>query len=107
MAEKKSPKKAVKAGAKKAKTGTKKRVTFRYHSPDANQVFVAGSFNDWNPTARPLKKNASGMWLAMVTLDPGLYEYRFVADGNWVDDPLAQERRRNEHGTQNCVFRVY
>lgn len=106
MPAKKSPKKPVKAPAKKAAASTKKRVTFRYHSPDANAVFVAGTFNDWNPASRPLKKSKDGVWSAMINLDSGFYEYRFVVDGNWVDDPQGQERRSNEHGSENCVLRV-
>ena len=27
----------------------KSRVNFALHAPDANEVFIAGTFNDWNP----------------------------------------------------------
>ena len=113
MAEKKAPKKPVKTGAKKVKAGAKqvkadakKRVTFTFHAPDAGQVCVAGTFNGWDPRARVLKRNTAGVWSAVITLAPGVYEYRYVIDGNWVDDPAAQERCPNEHGSENCVRRV-
>lgn len=80
----------------------KKRATFKLDAPQAREVFIAGSFNDWNPSERPLKL-AKGVWTTVIMLEPGWYEYRFVVDGQWCDDPKATERKPNEHGTENCV----
>ncbi|MDA1278233.1 MAG: hypothetical protein O2960_29915 [Verrucomicrobia bacterium] len=33
-------------------------------------------------------------------------EYRFVVDGEWVDDPVATELTPNSHGTMNAVLVV-
>ena len=30
-----------------------------------------------------------GRWTKELSLAPGRYEYRFVADGQWLDDPAA------------------
>jgi 1,4-alpha-glucan branching enzyme len=56
------------------------------HAPDAHEVFVAGSFNNWNPKATPMKRIGSN-WKAIVRVVPGLYTYNFVVDGKWVCDP--------------------
>jgi 1,4-alpha-glucan branching enzyme len=82
---------------------TKKRVTFKLENPEAREVFLAGSFNAWDPSARPLKKDAKGIWKTTMMLSKGTYEYRFIVDGQWVDDPDAQEKRLNELGTHNSV----
>jgi len=37
---------------------------------------------------------------------PGRYEYRFVVDGQWRDDPACTERVPNGFGSENCVLRV-
>jgi 1,4-alpha-glucan branching enzyme len=72
----------------------------------AREVFVAGSFNDWQPTATPLKLVGEGKWVVEVSLPPGRYEYRFIADGEWVDDPNAKEFVPNPHGGANALLIV-
>jgi 1,4-alpha-glucan branching enzyme len=74
------------------------------HRPDANSVFIAGSFNDWSPDATPLGKNGGGAWTVEIALPAGRHEYRFVVDGEWVDDPQAAEVVPNAHGGVNAVL---
>ena len=82
----------------------KKESTFTLHAPEAAQVFVAGSFNNWDPTVNPLERDREGMWTCAVLLEPGEYEYRFVVDDVWWDDPLNLSRRQTEFGCENCVL---
>jgi 5'-AMP-activated protein kinase regulatory beta subunit len=84
----------------------KKRVNFSLHAPQADQVCLAGSFNDWDPVARPLKSDKQGTWKTWLNLPPGQYEYRFVVNGQWQEDPSAQERRANPFGSYNSVLSV-
>ena len=72
--------------------------------PDAREVFVAGSFNDWSPTATPMIAAGDGRWVKKLVLPLGRHEYRFVVDGQWVDDPKANELVPNPHGGQNAVL---
>jgi hypothetical protein len=67
----------------------KGRICFGLYAPEAQAVFVAGSFNGWQPSAMPLEKQASGRWEVELMLEPGRHEYRFVVDGRWTDDPLS------------------
>lgn len=89
-----------------SKQTTKKRIVFRLHAPEASAVFLAGSFNDWDITGRPLKRDERGTWKTQVTLEPGAHEYLFVVDGEWQDDPACQERITNLFGTNNCLVYV-
>jgi 1,4-alpha-glucan branching enzyme len=89
-----------------ADKNTKKRVTFKFNSSEAREVFLAGSFNAWDPSARPLKKDAKGFWKTVMMLPKGVYEYRFVVDGQWMDDPDSPEKRLNEFGFYNSVLIV-
>ena len=84
----------------------KRTATFRLDAPYAAQVFVAGSFNDWSPVATPLVRDEAGTWTGTVNIYPGEYEYRFVVDGVWADDPANMMRRCNEFGTENCILAV-
>lgn len=51
----------------------------------------------------PMKKNKKGTWKATLFLEPGRYEYRFVADGNRENDPSCSCWVANEFGSRNCV----
>lgn len=56
-------------------------------APDAKGVFLAGSFNDWNPTSHPMKRTHTGEWVRTLDLPPGRHEYKFVIDGQWCCEP--------------------
>lgn len=69
------------------------------------EVILAGSFNGWNEHAIKMNKVADG-WELRADLPPGRYEYKFIADGEWLHDPFAKENVRNEHGTLNSVLYI-
>ena len=81
---------AVKApAAKKAAPKASKKVTvvFEANCPLATTVSVAGSFNNWAIDKDMLKKDKkTGLWIGKVTLDSGVYEYKFVCDGQYWDE---------------------
>ena len=94
------------ATAKAAAKPKKKKTSFKLRAPEATQVFVAGCFNEWDPTANPLMREEEGTWVCTLMLEPGEHEYRFVVDGVWWDDPMAPGRRPNEFGCENCLIIV-
>ena len=61
------------------------KVTFTYEGSGTN-VYVAGSMNGWSTSANKLTKSGSKFTTTM-TLAPGQYEYKFVVDGTWINDP--------------------
>jgi hypothetical protein len=81
-------------------------VEFILDMPQASSVTVAGSFNNWDISQKPLRKTGNGIWRASVTLPPGRYEHRFVVDGQWVNDPKANESGPNSFGAENSVLMV-
>ncbi len=83
----------------------KARVTFKCMAPDASQVYLVGSFNDWSPTATPLKKTLKGHWSVTLTLPQGRYEYRYLVDNQWFTDPNTPHIF-NQFGTENSVLVV-
>lgn len=62
-------------------------IRFTYAAPNAQSVAWAGAFNNWNATAHPLVKDASGTWSTVIALPPGEHQYKFVVDGQWFADP--------------------
>ena len=81
----------------------KKRVTFTVAAPDATEVFLCGTFNDWDLVKTPMKADGKGAFKALVMLEPGQYEYRLRVDGAWANDPKAEAYVPNAFGTENCV----
>lgn len=79
---------------------------FEFVRPKAHEVFLAGSFNDWHPTTFPMIAGDDGKWVKELALPPGRYEYLFVADGVWVEDPAAADSSPNPHGGVNSVVVV-
>jgi len=79
---------------------------FELVRPEARAVFLAGSFNDWHPTAFPMIARDDGKWVKELALPPGRYEFLFVVDGVWVVDSAASESVPNPHGGVNSVVVV-
>jgi hypothetical protein len=103
----KTPEKAaVVAQAPKATATRSVKVSFVLLDLGAKQVSLSGDFNGWSPNATPMRRDSSGHWETTVDLAPGRYQYKFVADGEWIPDPLAQENVWNQHGTLNSVIEV-
>lgn len=83
-----------------------KKVRFELVTHPGREVFVAGSFNSWDPEQQPLKPHSkTGAYVATVTLPAGTYEYKFVVDGNWQIDPLNPSLIPNGAGSMNnCLL---
>ena len=80
-----------------------KKVQFELLALDAQKVYLAGNFNNWDASANVMKKDKKGIWKAVLSLRPGRYEYRFLVDGTWENDPACCDCVPNEFGSQNCV----
>lgn len=89
---------------KSIKTKTKRRrVNFSFEAPDANKVVLGGDFNNWNIRAHPMKYEG-GVWKKVLMLEPGRYEYKFLVDGQWRNDPNNDQTCANCFGTHNNVL---
>ena len=87
-------------------SGSSQRVCLGLTHATAQEVCIAGSFNDWHPSVTRMIRLRDGKWAKELALPPGRYEYRFVVDGQWVDDPAATELVPNPFGTANAVLEV-
>jgi len=91
------PKKKPKSTEKVMKT------EFSLSAPQAQSVFTAGDFNQWNPSLHPMKRDDKGIWRISLALNPGQYEYRFFVDGEWQNDPHCGPFVENSFGTSNSL----
>jgi 1,4-alpha-glucan branching enzyme len=80
--------------------------TFAYADPVAKVVSIAGQFNNWSPTANPLKKNETGIWTVTIPLKAGKQQYKFVVDGDWRIDPTNPDFVDDADGNRNSIKTV-
>jgi 1,4-alpha-glucan branching enzyme len=92
--------------AARRSAGELRGVRFGFFKPEARQVHVVGSFNGWNPRATPMQRDALGDWSVEVELPTGEHRYRFFVDGEWRDDPTAQQTAQNPFGGYDAIMAV-
>lgn len=80
-------------------------VTFSHSAPGAAKVNLAGEFNGWSDAANPMT-NKDGTWTLTLNLAPGSYQYKFVVDGTWTQDPLNASAVDDGLGGKNSLFKV-
>lgn len=87
---------------------TVRLVQFMLVAPSASTVSVVGDFNDWDPSATPLRETAgAGVWTITVPLSAGRHQYVFMVDGNrWTPDPSAPVAVEDDFGMPNSVITV-
>lgn len=91
----------------KKKTLTKgERVKFTLNAAGAKDVKLVGDFNNWDDKKTPLLKDKKREWGVELLLKPGRYEYKFVVDGNWINDPDNSCMVWNAFGTENSVVEI-
>ena len=81
-------------------------VTFVAMYPHAKEVQLAGEFNGWQPETTPLEKTEDGRWFTRMNLSSGRYQYRYVVDGRWQQDPYNTNSVTNEFGEMNSLLEM-
>lgn len=80
------------------------RFRLRGHE-DANRVIVSGSFNRWDEHDFKMYRIKDG-WELKLDIKPGEYEYKFIVDGHWMEDPSNPSKVVNEFGQYNSLINV-
>ncbi|HEX2249296.1 MAG TPA: isoamylase early set domain-containing protein [Gemmatimonadales bacterium] len=82
-------------------------VEFVLRTAADSAVALVGDFNDWDPSATPLRPAADSLWSVVVPLRPGRYRYTFIVDGTrWYRDPSAPRALEDDFGTPTSVITV-
>ena len=95
--------------ANKGNGSAKKRtpsIEFKLFAPEAQEVFLVGEFNNWDPNGYKMRRFKDGTCKKSVQLKPGRYEYRFLVDGQWWTDPENGEKTINPYGSENSVIHI-
>ena len=88
------------------KNAGKKRKLFQLGVLGVRAVYLAADSNGWVSDGRLLNSGKNDVWKTMVTLALGVYQYCFIVDGTWYDDPRCAEKTPNGMGEENCLVYV-
>jgi len=80
-----------------------KEAIFRVRYDDADAVSLMGDFSDWQPISM---SREDGYWVAVVPVQPGLYHFGFLVDGEWHVPENAPGRVTDEFGQTNATLAV-
>lgn len=88
-------------------TAGRRRVRLELRAEPGADVFVAGTFNNWNPKKNRLERHENdGAYHVALLLPKGRHEYKFVVNDVWCVDPDCEEWAPNEMGSLNSVLNV-
>jgi glycosidase len=67
---------------------------FIYVDAKAKSVAVAGTFNNWNKSAHPMKRDLDGKtWRRELPIQAGSHQYKYVINNSdWLPDPNGKNR---------------
>ena len=101
------PSEGLDGGAPRA---TLRQVIVEYRDSNARDVRIAGDFNGWIPdrdvASETRRDGDARVWRKVLHLAPGTYEYRYVVDGEWREDPDNPERVATSFGPPNSLLLV-
>jgi chromosome partitioning protein len=87
-----------------------REIVVRFRDPRASDVRIAGDFNGWVPDkgVRSLieAEGDTRIWTKILRLPPGRYQYRYVVDGEWREDPENPEAVASNVGGRNSILVV-
>ena len=90
--------------------GAAREVVVRFKDATAGDVRIAGDFNGWVPDrgVRSLiaSEGENRVWTKVLTLEPGTYQYRYVVDGEWQEDPSNPQSAPGPTGQPNSILHV-
>jgi len=72
---------------------------------DAKKIILSGTFNKWSEEFFKMNKTEGG-WELTLQLNPDEYQYKFIVDGNWIEDINNPNKKENEYDGFNSVINI-
>lgn len=97
---------AFEEARKRTETSAGQEVVLRFPDYVGRDVRIAGDFNNWEPDQNVVSRRDGDVVEKVLSLQPGVYQYRLVVDGQWQDDARNPDRTQNLLGGYNSLLRV-
>ena len=83
-----------------------KKVVLRFNNIAADNLKIAGDFNDWVPDRGVETHRDDGGITKTLNIKPGKYQYRIIVDGTWQKDPTNPIHVTNNYGEINSILEI-
>lgn len=84
-----------------------KTVVFDLEAPAHADVRIAGDFNNWNPESLSFSDvPEEPRWRKRFSLKPGSYRYKYLLDGQWIEDPGNDKMVDDSFGGINSLINI-
>ena len=71
------------------------------------EVYVIGDFNNWTKKEpHKMKKVGNQTWSVTIPLKKGKYNYKFLANEQWLNDPNNSLQKDDAYGGKNSILQV-
>lgn len=89
-------------------TRTGRQVTFRFRAAPGSRVYIAGSFNDWDPFMYRMREDSKtpGLYTLRLKLPEGIHFYHYVYNGHEITDPLNSRVAVDRQGKRVSVVQL-
>ncbi len=87
------------------KSPSKREVMLKLVDEGYKQVQIKGEMNAWNPAATEVRLQ-NGEWVIKLELDAGDYQYKYIVDGQDINDPHNSVTVSNGSGGTNSLLRL-
>jgi 1,4-alpha-glucan branching enzyme len=74
-----------------------------YQKLNANKIYLSGSFNAWAIEELQMFKTDTA-WYCDIDLKPGKHLYKFIVDGDWMNDPENKQKESDTYNGYNSVY---
>lgn len=99
--------KAKRKAARTPRKETERTIVFTIEAPAKARVQIAGDFNGWQPEHLHYRDNhGNPAWQKGISLGPGIYQYKYLVDDQWVTDPANDRTVDDTLGGVNSVVSV-
>ena len=80
---------------------------FVFEHRSARHVAIVGDFNNWDPKANAMVRDASGLWSTILPIIPGRHLFGFIVDDSvFTLDPHKPKARDPDLGSEGSVLMV-
>ncbi len=80
---------------------------FVFKCAECKEVYLVGEFNNWEKNEKyKLHQLNHDTWIITLPLRKGKYQYKFLVDGKWVNDPTNDMLEDDAFGGKNSVVLV-
>lgn len=84
-----------------------REVVFTLEAEENDSVQIAGDFNHWMPEELQLTySQGTSLWQKTIPLRPGLYQYKYLVNGDWIADPANDETVDDLFGGINSIINI-